>query len=347
MDTPKASTMPPAFNLEEAIKQLGPVRVNQLSVLLSPDGKWLAGIKMKGNSDILRIVSTSDPAQALESEYLPEVGNYLQIEEWSPDSSAITVFSGPEGAEGCPETRLVIYELAQRLANPKILGLYTGEAMTCLQATWSPDSSDLAVGFNGNEILIVDRQARIQSRIIPTLKEHASIGCCSWQKGRLFYKTFDDHDPENSIYGLAQIALPFTGSTKNLYTTRNRHLDVLGQDPSSSRLLLYEADFSYPPSPSFLLRIFDVDSQVAEQDINVPGQYVSSSVAPATGFVAVMTKNNSTPNGSRLLIFDWNTSKLISYGEINDLIGWRSIVNGFLVVRAGPDNNLQTQVIRP
>jgi hypothetical protein len=327
---------------------LGLARVYELDQVLSPDGRWLVDIISYEEIRGIRVVSVSDTAPTLDSRPDATLGRYLSLPSWAPDSSAVVVYGADQVAAGCPFERVIICSLdvdTNALNYMVFEPYYPPRDLRCVHTAWSPDSSRLAVTFDQREIIVLDKQAQVLQRITPELNGTSSLFGFLWTEFGLFYRVFDNADPAEPRYELRVVAPEYPEQHRTLLSRQTR-LTIVGSDPCAPRLLVREQETGYPPAETFKLLIVNVETGETEQTITVQGRYCDSDDSAQLPFTALQIAEVGEHCGN-LWLFDWETGELVNYGEIVALIGWRSDMQGFMVVKGTRPDNLWYETIGP
>jgi len=112
----------------------------------------------------------------------------------------------------------------------------------------------------------------------------------------------------------------------------------VGYDVKSGRILLYERISLSEGGYKNALRMFNTKTYLIEKTTEIPDQLDQSDTS-SPDYVAMHI------NGE-LWLYNWNRKKIENRGKIGFLVGWRSNVQGFIVLQWGyPFDTIQ--VIKP
>jgi hypothetical protein len=302
--------------------------------LLSPDGQWVVRDPiLLGNPPIMRIVSTSAPTVTLYGNPDGEVGvnSGPLVLSWSPDSSAVVVAGASEPAP-CGYDRVIIYQItSQGDVIHNIYHLPDGE-YGCIEVAWSPDSSQLALYYAREKVIILDRQGQFFRRLnIPDLMQ------IFWAEQGIFVEARQQQEnmthTELRLYDLA------FSSQYQVLLERDEWYKVMGFNAEITQVLV--ASLPEPPTdqvPTYQLVVYDLTTGASQVVATMQGsiEFDRISQAPPTQIAFELDPQNEET--SRLMIFDWGNGEVADYGECESLIGWRSNINGVLVIQRNMDN---------
>jgi WD40 repeat protein len=342
--TPTATVDWTGIDPMEWVARAGLADVHQLHSALSPDGRWLAR-QIMVEPQMIQVFSTTDPDGLIEAPVDAQMGKYLRMGPWSPDGSAFVLYSAEEGFSHCPFSRLVVVHIDEQAGTLRynVFNPNCNAPSPHTSASWSPDGKRLAVTLNRRQIYLINSQASLERTIEPTLDKHSKLFGLWWTSAGLFYH-LSSIEPGYQHHELRAVDPDAPDRHRTLVESETT-LQVVGWNPESDRLLVREQDTGYPPAETFDLSVLDPHSGAVEHRLTVEGSQCVTDGTPQTRFTALKV---STPEADcSLWFFDWEKNVLIPYGEIVALVGWRSNVQGFVVVKDALDNRLQLETIHP
>lgn len=311
-----------------------------LNIALSPNGKWLA--RNVNHLHDVEFVSTSNPSQTLQIPASAKLGEYVVPADWAPDSSAFIAYGADHGCEKCPYDRVIIYEIQDKDAiasysifEPHYTYAESMFATSWAPLSWSPDATQLAISINLQEILILDKHARLIQRVMPSLTTSERIVDLWWAQNGLFYII----DDGAGGYSLQKIDLADPLKPETLLS-RDGSMDIIGLRQNPTRLLISYHRWRDDVSDLLLMNSKTGD---LEQSISLNGMICGSSDSRNSPSTAIETCNGK----DHLWLFDWNRSELVDQGEVQTLIGWHTDVQGFVVVKGTSPESLWIEVVKP
>jgi hypothetical protein len=328
----------------EWLTRAGLSSVFQLHNALSPDGKWLVN-EIHVEPRAIQVFSTSDPALTLEIQTEETMGAYLTLGPWAPDGSAFVLYSAAQSASHCPFNKVLLFEIDERARTLD----YTAFDPHCAgpspftSASWSPDGTRLAVSLNRYEIYVIDREASPQHAIRPELQEADKLFGLWWTGAGLFYHV-GSADADSQHHELRMVDPDSPAAQRTLYESETS-LAIVGWNPETERLLVREQDTGYPPAKTFDLLVLNPQTGDVEHTRTVEGSQCVEDAGPRSRYTAL--KIAEPGRGCALWFYNWDTHEMKRHGEIVALIGWRSNVQGFVVVKGSPQDRLWLETVIP
>jgi len=311
-----------------------------LNIALSPNGKWLA--RNVNHLHAVEFVSTSNPSQTLQIPAGAKLGEYVSPVDWAPDSSAFVAYGADNICEKCPYDRVIIYEIQGKdsiasysIFEPHYTYAESMFATSWAPLSWSPDASQLAISINLQEIVILDKHARVIQRVMPSLTNSERVVDLWWAQNGLIYIIDDGaggyrlqkSDPANPLK-------PYT------LLNRDGSMDIIGLRQNPTRLLISYHRWKDDVSELLLM---NAETGNLERTISLKGTLCRSSDSPNSLSTAIETCDAK----ANLWLFDWNRSELVDQGEVQTLIGWHTDVQGFVVVKGTSPESLWIEVVKP
>jgi hypothetical protein len=314
----------------------------ELQTALSPDSRWLTR-PLLIEAETVQVYSTTDPERTLEAALDPKLGRYLALGLWAPDSSAFVLYSAEEGYSHCPFSQVIVVRVDEQ-ASKLALAPFDPQCAApspFASASWSPDSSRLAVTLNRKQIYLVDQQARLQRTISPELGDATEISGMWWTgSGLLYHVEIVGEDDQRHELRLVDPDAP--DEQRTLFTSPIS-LAIVGIQSNTGRVLVREQDTGHPPAETFKLSVLDPESRAIEHTLTVEG---SQCVADLTPHPQLTPLKITQPGGScTLWLYDWQGNELHDRGPVTALVGWRDNVQGFLVVRGTPPDDMRFEII--
>jgi len=328
----------------EWVARAGLADVHQLRSALSPDGRWLAR-QIMVEPQTIQLFSAADPERTIEAPVDARMGKYLRMGPWSPDGSAFVLYSAEEGFSHCPFSRVFLVHIDERDGTLR----YDAFDPNCTapspftSASWAPDGTRLAVTLNRRQIYLIDKQANLERTIEPALDAQSRLFGLWWTSAGLFYH-LSSIEPGQQRHELGAVD-PDAPDRHRILIESETTLQVVGWNPETDRLLVREQDAGYPPAETFDLSVLDPQSGAVEHRLTVEGSQCVSDATPQTRFTAL--KISTPTDDCSLWFFDWERNILIPHGAIVALVGWRSNVQGFVVVKDTIESQLQLETIQP
>ncbi len=331
-------------NPAEWLERSGLPSASDLGTALSPDGQWLVDDTWV-EAPAVRVVSTSDPAVVLEAALDHELGEYLSLSSWAPDSSAVLFFGSDDEAAYHPFDQIILFRLDTRRHTLTYDAFEPphGALTSSPAASWSPDGKRVAVIVGRHQILVLDEEAAVRTKIELQLDDQAQVSDLWWTPFGLIYRV--DLGPAAAHkYELVRVDPGHPSRQHVLYASQSV-LAVLGAGPGTRHLLVWERDVGYPLPDTFRLLALNMRTGAIDQTLETPGSLCVSADAPDSSVTAL--KASMADGTCRLWLYDWKNSQLTEYGPVIALVGWRSNVQGFLVVTGTAPDDLRFEAVRP
>jgi hypothetical protein len=297
------------------------------SYYLSPSGNWLSIIE----DGKLRVEATfiSGDAKLFN---LDDVGEYPYIVSWSQDNTTILV-SGSEVRGRCIEDRIGILKVVDANKSPAVFILPNNDE-GCLEATWSPDSSNVAIYRGGNRIYILDTTGRLVREI--EFNDYGPVGAFWVTKGLIV-----DVNTTGMLNEIRMYPNPLDAKNYEVLLRDSEYGSIVGINSESGDVLLFNRDGN--------LRTLDSVTQEITVVAQLKGSvyYLSKESIPSRwiGFI-VSPPSSSKIKDHHLYIFDWETNQVKDYGKAVFLFGWSSDMNGFIVAKDDP-KGYQVDIVKP
>jgi hypothetical protein len=314
----------------------------ELQQALSPDSRWLTK-PLLVEEETVEVFSTAAPERTLEAKLDPRLGRYLALGPWAPDSSAFVLYSAEEGYSHCPFSQVIIVHVDEQ-ANTLILAPFDPHCAApspFASASWSPDSSQLAITLNRKQIYLVDRQARLQRTISPQLDDAAEISGLWWVGSDLLYH-IESVGADRQHHELRLVAPDAPDRQRTLFESPTS-LAIVGIHADTGHVLVREQDTGYPPAETFSLNVLDPQSGAIKHTLAVEGSQCVADLTPHPQFTPLKI---TQPGGScTLWLYDWQSNELGERGPVAALVGWRNDAQGVLIVRGTPPDDMRFEVI--
>jgi len=331
-------------NPAEWLERSGLPSASALGTAVSPDGQWLVDDILVGASAI-RVLSTSDPAAVLEAPLSHELGEHLSLSSWAPDSSTLLLFGIDDELTHHPFDRIVLFRLdtSHHTLTYDAFEPPNGALTSSPVASWSPDATRVAVIVGRHQILVLDKEAAARAKIQLQLDDPAQVSDLWWTPFGLVCRV--DLGPADAHkYELVQVDPGHPSKQHVLYASQSA-LAVLGANPGTQHLLVWERDVGYPLPGTFRLLALNMRTGAIDQTLETPGSQCVSADAPDSSVTAF--KASMADGTNRLWLYDWKSNQLHEYGPVVALVGWRSNVQGFLVVTGTAPDDLRFEAVRP
>ncbi|HHS96345.1 MAG TPA: hypothetical protein ENK08_00360 [Chloroflexi bacterium] len=203
-----------------------------------------------------------------------------------------------------------------------------------INVQWSPLSDRLAVLIDWQRLIILDRQAVFLAETNATRCGAVNILDVEMTEEGVLYLTTGPLVPSRVEvselhYDLVAVTGERLDRCRRLYRSPER-FEILAYAPQEHLLLLA---LPGEEEDTTRLQVFDPTHGQVRESIELGAKVNDvSSFGPWTAMEVYSEKE-----GIRLMVFDWRDFHLVDQGEIVGLIGWRSNVDGFLVIRGDPD----------
>ena len=331
-------------NPAEWLERSGLPSASALGAALSPDGQWLVD-DVLDEASAIRVLSTSDSATVLEAPLDRTLGKHLFLSSWAPDSSTLLFLGIDDEAAHQPFDRIILFRLdttrhtlAYDAFEPPDGALASSPA-----ASWSPDSTRVAITVGRRQILVLDKRAAVKGRIQLQLDDTAQVSDLWWTPLGLLCRI--DLGPADAVkHELIRVDPSHSSRQDVLYSSQSA-LAVLGADSRNQHLLIWERDIRYPLPDTFRLLALDMRTGAIDQTLETPGTQCVSADAPDSSVTAL--KASMADGTCQLWLYDWKNNQLTDYGPVVALVGWRSNVRGFLVVTGTSPDDLHFEAVRP
>ncbi len=311
----------------------------------SPDGKWQVHL---GDKQPISVTAVADSSLVILDQ--APIGEYSSFESWFPDNSGFIVLDADHGCEKCPWDRLNMYHID---AENKMLSRYTFEPASTppqtafwSEVSWSPDGSQLAVIVNQQEIVLLDKYAKVQHEIKPKLRGNQQLDQIFWANFGLVYtvrNVTSDNSPQSSE--IRQVDLTNLAQQEQVLTQGADDPFIMDSDPFSHRLMV-KHDVRPPDARLGWMAevaIFNTDTRQYEESIYVYGSwtqypYFNYAVSDNHQLVALQLGNDE----DNFFIFDWKTGEMTKKAiTVDDILRWRQDLQSFIVVRSGSPTKTQ------
>jgi Tol biopolymer transport system component len=306
---------------------------------LSPDAQTLAFTPPTPQGQI-RVLTVSTRQEYVFQNLPDEKDLFQSFLTWSPDSSKIAVVGKSVMAPVCGEDRVSVYHLT---ADHKITGyrFYPNEDKTgCIRVAWSPDSTRLAVTDAEKNVYIYDTQGKLlQSLTFP----HNRIAL-AWMPSGLFVH-LSSYEQNRVPEDLTEIhVVDLEAGNSRLVWRESVSAGIMAQSPDGQKLLLaYGGEKS--GQMEHRLAVLEIASGAIQQELTYKGtRFISDrQYYLALPWVAFIVTPPDQAPASHLFLFDWKTLRMVDYTAYDDfayLIGWRSGIDGFLIINHQQDHSV-------
>lgn len=280
---------------------------------ISPNGEWIQvdGVYKRDLSIPLRIVSLKKPGVILERQ--EGIDSYhLEYRAWSPDSTAFVRMHLPERGR-CIGTEII------EIVDETRLESYWINDICAYSFSWSADGRQIALADYENGLHIFNRHGKLIQKIPYRHWQHAT-----WADAGIF------------LEGDMAIRLldPEKGIENDFYKDeRLRAFEIIQFTPYTNRFLLYW--------PYKIFMVLDLEEEEFIAKIPIPdGGLHNITLSQPPRYVAMEINVYECPEHSEcinpdtdgLWILDWETMKMEYYGEVDDILGWYSNLNAFVVI---------------
>lgn len=314
---------------------------SQFSTLLSPNGQWLVNAwELVRDPSVMQIISTSDPSVILTCRPIYEggVSPGSGVISWSPDSRTVVVESASEPAP-CGYDRVTIYQITDQPDLTYAIYYLPDDEQGCVQVTWSPDSSQLALYYASEKVTILDRQGEIIQHLTIPIRWKLF-----WTKRGVIAEVRQEYgQPVHTELRRYDLAAPDHYQT---LLVRDEYILVMGFDEQFQRALV--ASSPRPPTAeerTYQLQVYDLETGEGQLIASLRGNiwYDNVAIVPPNMLAFILDPQNGEPK--HLMVFNWSWMDLTDYGELAFLVGWRPNVEGLLIVQSNEMNDYWIEVV--
>ena len=312
---------------------------------LSPSGSWL--VQYSSNTEgVIRIISTSNPEISIQDNNEEQFGQDKSVQAWSPDSLKFAVVSSDNPGK-CSYNKVVIYKIINSQEFSRNIFNLPENRYDCPGIYWSWNDLYLAVTDSMGHIYILDSNANLINTIDPS--QDGKWVQMIWTMKGIFASISHFDNAKNSSQTELWLINPDKPEENKLLFTKDISFSVDGIDPTGGRLLLSVGAETVNDPKQLRLWVFDVKTNQVIKEVALPGDVwygpELESVTSAS-WVAYIIGTPETAAQRKLYLFDWSKIELIDYGEATGLVGWRSNVNGFIIIK-GKTGDYSIDVVTP
>jgi hypothetical protein len=350
--SPIPATLPPTLTLVDSAETWGAIepfadllKVNYLSrgYIISPDGQWLVNANgwnesLQEQTITFHLVSISNPKFTIDHSYTDPWA--YGFRSWSPDGSAfvgITVDpKNVSGRDDCCGEGIVISHVQD--GEIKQYSFYWGWNENPY-IYWSYDGSKIGIVFPSKGLWIVDTHGNLLGKI-----ELAGIDSLLWEKDSVFAGVYKNN--HNNIYIIDPEKFTFELTSDDI---DNRGIYFLIDYNAEANQIFLHREYYYHGANDISRKddffLFDLNSKTINQlNFSIDTQVHALETSPSHNYIAIKISRTmmNSPN-DYLWIFDWQKQTFNYFGQITDLFGWFTTINGFHVKTEAGD----FKVIRP
>ncbi len=296
--------------------------------LISPDGQWLVNTDLQYQHSTDKVITI--PVISIESKQpnlsfpFPTSRNY-GLDSWSPDGTAfVGIDFDPNKVSGrddcCGEGVLISNFIKNGIETFSYHWGWNERPII----SWSPDSSRIGILFLGKELRIIDRRAKL----LETIPLEANS--VTWAQDFIYASVHKDGhnkifkiNPINTKMDIVYEQTSDIAMFLDTYNTSNNQILLHRYLPNANKVLSFDIEYD----------LFDLGSntiipsvfQITENSI------FNLKTSPFQKHIAI-TVFSDDYSELALWIFDWQNHTFKYYGQIEELLGWFTNVNGFLVI---------------
>lgn len=338
-----------AYMMEKILAEVEKLDIYELSVLISPDGKWLSPSFVATQNLNLLSLSAEDPEKTLSAAFPPELGKIIYVASWSPDSRYLA-FVGTQGSRFDECDQVVVADIsgdAIKLSSFDLPFDLEGR----IEVHWSPDSQKLLVYVlnRTSELFMIDPQGNLLQRIpftadVPAKEIQTTQAW--WGKSGMVYLLTEETDytvlykfnPNNSDYTIEK-SLEFSLGDWTQYI-------LLGTNPEETHLHLFMKARDGVHLFSSIQKV-DLSTGIQEEIRPTKGNFSTIRVPVFSDTGRYMAMNISEGEKDYVIVFDFTSDKFKSYRNSYAIENWLPLEQGFLVINRDKDDKITLDVIYP